>query len=335
VRKGEAQTRAFYDRVLERVQRLPGVRAAALAQSTPLGFTGAQSQITIAGDEIASATEQDRFTIWMNTVSPGYFELMHMRIVAGRGFDERDTETSPPVVVINQELARFWKNGEAMGRRILMQGRQLQVIGVARTAKYFQVGEAPRPYFYLPYSQNFASRMVLHVEIAGEKTAGAAVLGEMRGIDANQPVSEVRMLEDYFSQGGLFGIRVGLDIVGAVGTCGLLLALAGLYSVIASAVERRRREIAIRVAVGASRPAVVVLVLGQGIKLVAVGATAGLGLALPARRLLASLLPGSAAEDWRVLAVSTLIVIAASLAACLVPAWRASGIDPAVALQQD
>jgi hypothetical protein len=238
-------------------------------------------------------------------------------------------------VVINQELARFWKNGEAMGRRILMQGRQLQVIGVARTAKYFQVGEAPRPYFYLPYSQNFASRMVLHVEIAGEKAAGAAVLGEMRGIDANQPISEVRMLEDYFSQGGLFGIRVGLDIVGAVGTCGLLLALAGLYSVIASAVERRRREIAIRVAVGASRPAVVVLVLGQGIKLVAVGATAGLGLALPASRLLASLLPGSAAEDWRVLAVSTLIVIAASLAACLVPAWRASGIDPAVALRQD
>src|SRR5712692_2627915 len=173
VRYSEAQTRAFYRQVLERVPRVPGVRAAALAQSAPLGFTGAQRQIAIAGDEIAGATEQDRFTIWMNTVSPGYFELMHMRLVAGRGFDERDTETSPPVVVVNEELARFWKNGEAVGRRIRITGGTATVIGVARTAKYFQVGEAPRPFFYLPCSQNFASRMVLHVETQGAPAAAA------------------------------------------------------------------------------------------------------------------------------------------------------------------
>jgi putative ABC transport system permease protein len=342
VRYSEARTRAFYRELLERARGLPEVRAAVLAQSAPLAFTGAQRQIAITG-----ATEQNRLTVWMNAVTPGYFELMHMPILEGRGFDERDTETSPPVVVINEELARFWKNGEAVGGRIRIGGAVFAgvgaaglaagVIGIVRTAKYFQVGEAPRPFFYLPYSQSFASRMVLHVETWGAPAAAApAVLAEVRELDPAQPVSEVRTLEDYFSQGGLFGIRMGLRAVGIVGACGLLLALAGLYSVVSSEVARRRREIGVRVAVGASRPIVVGLVLGDGMRLAAVGTLGGLGLALVMRRLLAGLLVGTAAgADWQVLAVSALMAVAATLAACLVPAWRASGIDPAVALREE
>jgi putative ABC transport system permease protein len=335
VRYSEARTRAFYRELLERARGLPEVRAAVLAQTAPLAFTGAQRQIAIAG-----AAKQDQLTVWMNAVTPGYFELMHMPIVAGRGFDERDTETSPPVVVINEELARLWKNGDAVGQRIRIGGAgglATTVIGVAKTAKYFQVGEAPRPFFYLPYSQSFASRMVLHVETRGAPAAAApAALAELRELDPAQPVSEVRTLEDYFSQGGLFGIRMGLRAAGIVGACGLLLALAGLYGVVARAVARRRREIGVRVAVGASRPIVVALVLGHGMRLAAVGTLGGLGLALVLRRLLAGLLAGTATgADWQVLAVSALMAVAATLAACLVPALRASGIDPAVALREE
>jgi putative ABC transport system permease protein len=146
----------------------------------------------------------------------------------------------------------------------------------------------------------------------------------------------VRTLEDYFSQGGLFGIRMGLRAVGIVGACGLLLALAGLYGVVARAVAQRRREIGIRLAVGASRPIVVALVLGRGMRLAAVGTLGGLGLAMVMRRLLAGLLAGTATgAGWRVLTVSALLAVAATLAACLVPALRASGIDPAVALREE
>ena len=317
----EAQTRAFYRLLMEGAARLPGVRSVAMAQGVPLGFTGVQRQIQIEG--------QEHLSFWTNTVSSGYFELMHMRIVDGRSFDDRDTETSPPVVIVNEELARFWKRGEAVGRRIRMDGRILRVAGVVRTAKYFQLSEPPTPFFYLPYAQNYASRMVLHVETEGPPAASApAVIGEVHGIDASQPVSEVRTLQDYFSQGGLIWIKVGLHVVGAVGLCGLLLGLTGLYSVVASAVARRRREIGIRVAVGASRCDVVALVLGHGAKLVALGIAGGLAMAMAISRLL------GIGSGWPVLVLSAAGVATIAMAACLAPAWRATGIDPAIALRE-
>jgi putative ABC transport system permease protein len=158
----------------------------------------------------------------------------------------------------------------------------------------------------------------------------------VREIDAAQPVSDVRTLEDYFSQRAMFGARVALRVVAAVGVAGLALALAGLYGVVASAAARRRREIGIRVAVGASRPRITVLVLGQHVRLVLTGAAGGLGLALAMSHLLATLLVAPSGRPLGpTLAISALLVAAASLAACLVPAWHASGTDPAVALRQE
>ncbi len=319
VRYGEAQTRVFYGQVLDRVRRLPGVRAAALAQSVPLGYTGAQRQITI-GAETSS--------VWVNIVGNGYFDLMRMPIVEGRAFDSRDTAMSAPVAIVNQELARSC----GVGRKFRMNGRMVEVIGVARTAKYFRLSEHPTPFLYLPYSQNYASRMVLHVEQSG---MAQAVIREIHSIDAAQPVSEVRNLGDYVTQGAMFNARVAVNVLGTVGLCGLALALAGLYGIISQSVTRRRREIGIRMALGAKRRAVMFLIVAQGARLVIAGAICGSVAALACGRLLSALVAGTEVRDFSMLSAASVVVILASLAACIVPAWRASGIDPASALRDE
>lgn len=323
VRYSAGRTRAFYREVLERTPRIPGVKAVTLAQAVPLGYLSALRQISI---------EAEAFTTWMNIVDRNYFELMHIQIVAGRGFEARDTESSMPVIVINEELAKRW-NGYGP---IRMNGRKLQVIGVARTAKYFQLDEPPRPYFYLPYSQNYSSRMVLHVETEGNPVAAARrALREIQSIDPGQPVSEIRALDDYFLKGALFSARVGMQAVGVIGACGLLLALAGLYGVVSTAVARRSREIAIRMALGARQPATMALVLRQGMRLTAAGIGAGLGAAVMVSAPIASMIAGAGKPDPWGLGAAALVVTGASLAAQMIPAVRASGIDPAVALREE
>jgi len=328
MRASETRTRGFYRELLDRVRQLPGVKSAALAQSVPLGLTGAQRQVKIH--------DADRISVWMNTVSPGYFELMRMAVIAGREFNGRDTENSPRVAIVNQAMAKLWPASGALGRRMEMDGRKIEIVGVVRTAKYFEVSEGPRPYFYLPYSQNYASRMVLHLETAGSPAGAApAVLAAARSIDATQPVSEIRSLEQYFSQGALFGARIGLLVTASAGGCALLLALTGLYGSVAGAVQRRRREIGIRAALGANRFTIVKLVLNQGVKLALAGTAAGSAAALTAGPWLTKAVASEGANGVEVLALASLIVIMASLAACLIPALRAASADPAVALRQE
>jgi predicted permease len=313
-RSDESHAHAFYRDLLDRVRRLPGVKAVALAQSVPLGLTGAQRQVSIPG------------------ISPAYFELMRMPLLAGRAFDDRDTATTPAVAVVNETLAKLWPAGAALGRSMEINGRRIQIVGVVQTAKYFSISEAPRPFFYLPYSQNYVTRMVLHVETAGSPAAIApAVVAAARVVDAAQTVSEVRALEQYFSQGALFGTRIGFDVTAVTGGCALLLALAGLYSSIASTLQRRRREIGIRRALGASTFGIVRLVLAHGVRLAVIGSAAGAAVALAAKPWLISVPQSNVAT----VLIAAALVIAASLAACFIPAWRSARLDPAVALRQD
>lgn len=327
VRYSEVRTRAFYDQVLERVRQLPGVKAAALGQSVPLGYTGAQREIEIEIDGEGPARDQDRLACWMNLTTPGYFELIRMPVIAGRAFDDRDTAQSPPVAIVNQALAKFFQ-GSGIGRRMRINGRSVEVVGIVRTAKYFNPGESPKPYFYLPYSQNYASRMVLHVETGGDPSKSApAVIQAIRSIDASQPVSEIRALDDYFSKGAMFSARLGVRIMSVVAACGLMLAMAGLYGVISQMVVRRRREIGIRMALGARPMRVIGLVAGQGAKLAAMGVGAGFAAAWPASRFI-----HGAMEPW-IFIMTAILMLAASIAACLIPARHACSIDPAVALR--
>jgi predicted permease len=316
VRYNESQARAFYDQALARVSRLNGVEAAALAQSAPLGFMGAQRQIEIAG-------QPERSAIWMNLVTPGYFDLLRIPILSGRVFDRRDQPSSQPVAIVNQELAKRC----GVGAKFRMNGKMVEVIGIARNAKYFAIGEPPRPYFYLPFSQNYASRMVLHVA-SGE---ARAVVAEIRAIDPLQPVSEIRPAADYVTQGATFHARVALQAVAAVGLCGLALALAGLYSVVSRSVTARQREIGIRMALGARRDQVVMMILRRSARLALIGTAAGLVVAAASHRFLAGLMPGARFSNE--FAFAPALVYACSLIAALIPALRAARIDPARSLR--
>jgi hypothetical protein len=295
---------------MERVKALPEVRGVALAQSVPLGMTGAQKQIRIG--------DREEMTVWMNIVTPEYFELMHIGFVTGRTFDGRDG------VVVNEELAKRISIGEKMR----VGGGMVEVIGIVKTAKYMRWDEAPRPYFYLPYKQNYASRMTLHIE------SRANVFEAVRKLARDVPASDARALREYFDNGAMFGVKVALRIAGVVGGGGLLLALAGLYGVVSSAVARRRREIGIRVALGARQGQVFAMIVRQGMVIAAVGTFVGLAAALSGSRLLRGLVPGSGESLLASLGAAGLVIVA-SLVACAVPAIRALRVDPAKVLREN
>jgi len=312
--ENEAQARVFYRQALDRVVEMRGARRATLAQSVPLGFTGAQRQIAIDGEPS---------TVWMNIVGTGYFELMHLPILAGRGFEDADSADAPAVAVVNQELAKRC----GVGCTFRMNSHTVRVIGVARTAKYFQIGEHPRPYFYLPFAQNYASRMVLHLETQGNPAALArAVSNALHRIDATQTLSEIRPLESYLTQGAMFQARVGLRVLAGVGLAAMGLALAGVYAIVSHAATRRRREIGIRIALGAGRGRVLWAVGAGAAGSILSGTGLGVALALAASRVLAALVRG-ASLDVMMLCGSAAVILLVSAPAWLMPAWKAATVD--------
>lgn len=306
----EARTRGFYRDLMERVKALPGVRRVALAQSVPLGMTGAQKQIRIG--------EQEEMTVWVNIVTPEYFDLMRMGMVAGQTFDGRDG------AIVNEELAKR----VGMGENMRVNGRMVEVIGIVKTAKYMRWDEAPRPFFYLPYKQNYASRMTLHVD------SSQNVLEAVRRLAGDVPASDARALHEYFDNGAMFGVKVALRIAGIVGGGGLLLALAGLYGIVSSAVAIRRREIGIRVALGARQGSVFAMIVRQGMFIAAAGTIVGLAVAQYGSGLLRGFLPVSGAWIWASVGAAALM-LAASFAACAVPTLTALKVNPAKLLRED
>jgi ABC-type antimicrobial peptide transport system permease subunit len=304
----ETRTRTFYRELMERVQALPGVRGVALAQSVPLGMTGAQKQIRIG--------QQEEMTVWMNIVTPEYFARMHIGFIGGRTFDDEGGG-----VIINEELAKR----VGLGEKMKIGGKTVEVIGVVKTAKYMRWDEAPRPFFYLPYAQNYASRMTLHVESSQD------IFAAVRSLAREIPGSDARMLRDYFDQGAMFGVRAALRIAGIAGGAGLLLALAGLYGMVASSVARRRREIGIRVALGARHATIFRMIAGQGMTI----APIGIGLGLAAAHYGSQWLPAPATSSGWASAGAAGLILAASFVACAAPAIRALRLDPAVVLRED
>ena len=332
----EAQGSGFYRQLLERVRLLPGVRSAALAQHIPLGFSSSNRDILVEGFQMLPS--QRSIEVTSNIVSDDYFSLMHIPIVRGRSFDSRDLAFSPRVAVINEAMAqRYWPNRSAIGGRFRMEGKEtLEVVGIAKTIKYRDAGEQPLPFLYLPFSQQYSSFITLHVETDRDPAAIAApVLAQIRGLDPGVPVSDVQTLDHFFKEGALFATRLIMEVVTAIGLLGFLLAVTGLYGVIAYSVSRRTREIGIRMAIGADPANVARLVLRQGFTLAVIGTAIGLALALAASKLLSSLLSGISPRDPLVYLLAPTLLVGVSLLACYVPARRATRVDPVKALRQD
>jgi putative ABC transport system permease protein len=332
------RTRGVYRQLLDRVRSLPGVRSAAVGQHVPLGVSSSATELTIDG--VDAAPGQPPLTIGSSVVGPSYFDTLAIPIVRGRAFDDRDTDASPKVAIVNAAMAdKYWPTRDPLGATITIQSNppvRAEVVGIARVSKTRDIGEPPQPFLYLPLEQTRQTGMTLFVETTSDPAAiTGAVRAEIRAIDPNLPIHDVRTMASHFERQALFGVRLIAEVISAVGVAGLALSVLGLYGVIAYSVGQRTREIAIRMAVGASARRVLGMVLGQGLTLTAIGVGVGLAVTLALGAVLGNVLNGVSPRDPRIYTAATALLVSITLVAAYLPARRASRVDPQHALRCD
>jgi len=331
-------TRAFYRQLLDRARALPGVRNAALGQHIPLGVSSSTTDIGIAGYD--PGPNQQPISVGSSVVSDRYFDVLGIPILRGRAFTTRDTPGAPPVAIVNEAMARkYWPARDALGATITLQSAPpvtAQIVGIARVSKTRDIGEPPQPFLYLPLEQSRQTAMMLFVETAGDPAAGSGALrAEVRTLDPNQPIYDVRTMASHFEQQALWGVRLVAEVIAAVGVVGLALSVLGLYAVIAYSVSQRTREIGIRMAVGASERRVLALVLHQGLTLSAIGISIGLLLTLALSTVIGDMLNGVNPRDPAIYLGGTAVLLSVTLFATYLPARRASRVDPQAALRSE
>jgi predicted permease len=274
-----------------------------------------------------------------NFVGPRYHETMGIGMVAGRGFTEQDRAGAPGVAIINETMARRLFPGEnALGKRLRLGtgAPPLEIIGVARDIKHHDLTETPIPHFDLPALQRDYDGYTNFVVRVKGRAADLipSVRGELLALDSTLSVSDISPMSEQVGK-AISGMRLASTLIGIFGLVALLLAGIGLYGVVAWMVSRRTREIGVRMALGAQPADVLRLILKQGMLLVGVGVTAGLGAAFIATRLIESLLYGVSRTDPATFAVVVLLLAGAALLACYVPARRAAKVDPMIALRRE
>jgi len=337
----EEQSARFYQNLLDRTRSAPGVRSAALTSVIPM--IGGES-LDLVPEGFTPARGQKALTSFDAHVSDGYFATMGIPVLEGREFRETDKKGAPLVAIVNQEAARhFWPGENAIGRRFHLHdasGELVQVVGIVKTAKYFWIAEPPLDYIYLPYRQHPHTGLSLFAESnAADASTLAPVLREVvRGLDSDMPVFDVRTMHDLYTQRAVKTPNMLSEIVGGLGLMGLILAVVGLYGLISYSVSRRRREIGIRMAIGADRPAVIRMIMKQGLQLGAAGIVAGLLASFFASRALTSTTAFIASFDrvnpsvYLVIALPLLLIAAL---ATFAPARRASLVDPVRTLRDE
>jgi putative ABC transport system permease protein len=336
----EAQGNAFYHQLIERVETLPGVQVASVATLLPLGDSSHGTGPVIPEGQPLPPPGEDGGYVLNNTVGPKHFATLQIPLLAGRDFEERDNEHAPKVVIINETLARrLWPGENPIGKRLTVgrkENRPLwEVIGVAKDGKYRTLGESPKPYMYFPLPQDYEPGMTLLIRTTNDpKSLTSAVRQEVKALDARLPVTGVMTLQEHMGY-ALMWTRMGAKLSTTFGLLALLLAATGLYSVMAYAVSQRTREIGIRMALGAQRSDVLRLVAGQGMILALTGVVIGLPLAFVLTRVMAGLLYGVSAGDPLIFFVVPVLLGAVALLACLIPARKATKVDPMTALRYE
>jgi predicted permease len=327
----EERGREFDQRVVEAAAGLPGVEAAALAKDVPLNV-GLARTVLLPGRESGSG----RFTL-TSLIGPGYFRTMGIPLEAGRDFSAEDTRDGPRVAIVNQAAAAYYWPGESpIGKRMRFFGDDhvAEVVGLARNANYQAVGERPQALIYLPLAQNYSASAVLYVRARGHaETTLAAVAREVHRLDPNLTL-ETATVEQTIRQ-ALWAPRLTAWLLGAFGLLAMLLSSLGIYGVISYSVSQRTREIGVRMALGATPGDVQLGVVAEGMRLVAAGVAIGLAIALVATRGVQSLLLATSAQDAVTFAMAPAFLTLVGLAACWLPAWRATRIDPSRALRDE
>jgi putative ABC transport system permease protein len=331
----KAQVSGFYQQLLDRVRSLPGVQAAELTRVAPFSGNGVGGPFIVEGHEPGPGeVEKDA---WLRSVTPGYFSAMGMPVKRGRSFQPFDTDASLPVAIVDEKLVRmYWPQGDPTGKRIRIGGGGwMTIVGVVPSVKNRKLDEDTKPYVYFPASQRVSRSMSLVVRSQNDPGALIpAIQRQLAGLDPELPFFDVRMIDQSIARTLTAKRLTNLLLAGFAATA-LLLALIGIYGVMALNVGGRTNEFGIRMALGAQSGDVLKLVIGQGMKLAGAGVLFGLGGALALTRLLKSLLFGVNATDPLTFIAIALALTFVALLACYLPARRATKIDPMIALRRE
>jgi putative ABC transport system permease protein len=337
-----AQANAFHQQTLERVRALPGVEAATMVHPAPLSGDSRSADFGVEGRP--SPTEEP-FNAGLRIVSPDFFKTFHVPLINGRLFAESDDAKAPPVVVVNESLARnYFANENPLGKRIVSSGQTYAIVGVVGDVKHSALDEEAKAELYLPMGQSSRRTMTLAVRASGDPLAVrasgdplqivAAVRGQIRAVDTEMPIFNLQMMERLIDK-SVAPRRFNMLLLGVFALVGLALAAVGLYGVMSYTVTQRTHEIGVRMAMGAQTDDVLRLIVGEGLKLTLIGALLGLGGALALTRLLKTLLFGVSATDPLTFIVIAALLIMVALLACWIPARRATKVDPLIALRHE
>ncbi len=332
----------FFDQLLEELGQTPGVVSIGLINHLPIGGDLWGGTFQIEGRRAPSLSESPRSS--QRTVTPGLLEAMSVPLLQGRLFDGRDRETSQPVVIVSESLAeRYWPDGDVVGQRIQSGGPDsdapwLMVVGVVGDVRQWQLTDDLTPGIYFPYRQNPVSwwektTLVVHTDGDPESLRGS-VSEQLWDIEPDLSIATVRTMAEILSQ-AVWRQRFNASLSALFAVLAVVLAAVGIYGVMSYSVSNRRCEIGVRMALGAGRRQILKLVVGQGMWLTIVGLAVGLVGAVAFSRLLESLLFGVGAIDLPTFFGVAVLLALVALAACYLPARRASRFDPLVSLRNE
>ena len=328
-----ARSEDLYRRLREKMLSSPNVKSVGYVGNLPLGMGSSDSRVAIAG---YTPAKNESMSLQTTQVTPGYFEAMGIPIKEGRDFTERDDSASVPVMIVNEHMAKkYWAGGSPIGRTVRYGDQEHTVIGVVPTGKYQRLGEPPASFYYMSLAQHWTEGTTMVIRTASDPNALAPALrAAVATFDETLPVSGVQSMTRHLGL-ALLPARLAGSALGVFGLLGLVLASVGMYGIMSYTVSQRRREIGIRMAVGAGGGDVIRMIMRQGLSLVIVGAVIGIGGALAASRLLRGILYSPSVVDPATFVSVPLLLTAVAALASWLPALRASSVDPLEALRRD
>ena len=336
----EPQGREFFRVAEERLRALPGVVSVTQAFSVPMGVISSQDEII--PDNQSLQPGQVPPVVFDNFVTSSYFETLRIPIKRGRTFSDRDNENAPRVAVINETMAKkFWPNGDALGRRFKSKDNEhkwtdIEVIGVVQDGKYKGIIEDPMPYVYKPLAQDYVPLRNIQVRTSvPPESLELQVAATVHELAPGLAITVKTMEQDLQGINGYLFYRLGAQLSGAMGLLGLILAVVGVYSVVSYAAAQRTHEIGIRMALGAESRDVLKMMLSRSLLMIAAGVGLGMILSFVGARTLRSFLVEVSPSDPVTFGGVMVLLLSVALLACLIPAHRATRVDPLVALRYE